>query len=84
MENSLGRSFDRSVRAQLDPVWNQLGSTTKKLVADLRILRLLLKALCQYDCVTFLEMLGNPFIDNTLLFSQPTISCETCLFDKGL
>ncbi|XP_078488530.1 DNA repair endonuclease XPF [Ciona intestinalis] len=57
VENSLGKSFDRSVRNQLDPIWNQLGSKTKHLVADLRTLRLLLQALAQYDCVTFLQML---------------------------
>ena len=57
LENSLGRSFDRSVRVQLDPFWNQLSFKTKQLVSDLRVFRLLLQALSQYDCVTFLSML---------------------------
>ncbi|CAK8685510.1 unnamed protein product [Clavelina lepadiformis] len=59
LENSLGKSFDRSVRVQLDPIWNQLGSKTKRLVSDLRLLRLLLQALSQYDCVTFLKLLES-------------------------
>nr|CAB3243315.1 DNA repair endonuclease XPF [Phallusia mammillata] len=59
VENSLGRYFDRSVRNQLDPIWNQLGSKTKHLVSDLRMLRQLLQALSQYDCVTFLNMLES-------------------------
>ena len=57
LENSLGRSFDRSVRVQLDPFWNQLSFKTKQLVNDLRALRVLLQALSQYDCVTFLSLL---------------------------
>uniref|UniRef100_H2Y933 DNA repair endonuclease XPF n=1 Tax=Ciona savignyi TaxID=51511 RepID=H2Y933_CIOSA len=59
VENSLGRSFDRSIRTQLDPVWNQLSPKSKHLVSDLRTLRLLLRALSQYTCITFLQMLES-------------------------
>ena len=59
LENSLGKSFDRNIRIQLDPYWNQLSYKTKRLVTDLRALRILLQALSQYDCVTFLSMLES-------------------------
>lgn len=36
------RSFDATVRHQLDPVWNKVGPRTKRLVADLGVLRKLL------------------------------------------
>lgn len=36
------RSFDAMVRRQLDPVWHKVGARTKRLVADLGVLRNLL------------------------------------------
>lgn len=71
LEKSLGSSFDRSVRAQLDPVWNQIGSKTKNLVNDLRALRSLLRGLSQYDCVTFLKTVEN-ICDNEKSFGKNT------------
>nr|XP_039252732.1 DNA repair endonuclease XPF-like [Styela clava] len=59
LEKSLGSNFDKRVRAQLDPIWNQIGSKTKSMVNDLRMLRSLLRGLTQYDCVTFLKMVEN-------------------------
>ena len=59
LENSLGKSFDRSIRVQLDPYWNQLSFKSKQLVSDLRSFRVLLQALSQYDCVTFLSLLES-------------------------
>lgn len=71
LEKSLASSFDRSVRAQLDPVWNQIGSKTKNLVKDLRALRSLLRGLSQYDCVTFLKTVEN-LCENEKSFGKNT------------
>lgn len=46
-ENSLFRSFDSLVRAQLDQVWHKVGAKTKGLVSDLTTLRKL------QTCVVF-------------------------------
>ncbi|XP_051529652.1 DNA repair endonuclease XPF [Myxocyprinus asiaticus] len=59
LENALGTSFDKTIRHYLDPLWHQLGSRTKSLVHDLKILRTLLLYLTQYDCVTFLNLLES-------------------------
>ncbi|XP_076025802.1 DNA repair endonuclease XPF [Genypterus blacodes] len=59
MENALGSAFDKTIRHYLDPLWHQLGSTTKALVQDLKMLRVLLVNLTQYDCVTFLNLLES-------------------------
>ncbi|XP_067286187.1 DNA repair endonuclease XPF [Pseudorasbora parva] len=59
LENSLGTSFEKTIRHYLDPLWHQLGSRTKSLVQDIKILRTLLLYLTQYDCVTFLNLLES-------------------------
>lgn len=59
LENSLGTSFEKTIRHYLDPLWHQLGSRTKSLVQDMKILRTLLLYLTQYDCVTFLNLLES-------------------------
>ncbi|XP_055032647.2 DNA repair endonuclease XPF [Misgurnus anguillicaudatus] len=59
LENSLGTAFEKTIRHYLDPLWHQLGSRTKSLVQDLKILRTLLLYLTQYDCVTFLNLLES-------------------------
>ncbi|KAJ3607745.1 hypothetical protein NHX12_024796 [Muraenolepis orangiensis] len=59
LENTLGRAFDKTVRHYLDPLWHQLGAKTKGLVQDLKVLRVLLLYLTQYDCVTFLNLLES-------------------------
>jgi len=59
VENSLGREFDRYIRKQLDPQWNQLSFKTKQLVSDMRKFTVLLQFLCQYDCTTFLWALES-------------------------
>lgn len=43
----------------LDPSWHQLGAKTKALVRDMKVLRVLLLYLTQYDCVTFLNLLES-------------------------
>ncbi|CAF0763664.1 unnamed protein product [Brachionus calyciflorus] len=58
MEMVISRPFDQIVKAQLEPVWNQLGSKPKQLISDIRTLRLLLYYLTQYDSITFFKMLN--------------------------
>ncbi|XP_039216664.1 DNA repair endonuclease XPF isoform X1 [Crotalus tigris] len=59
LENAIGMAFEKIIRHYLDPLWHQLGSKTKSLVQDLKILRTLLQYLTQYDCVTFLHLLES-------------------------
>ncbi|XP_045675527.1 DNA repair endonuclease XPF [Phyllostomus hastatus] len=59
LENAIGKAFDKTIRHYLDPLWHQLGAKTKSLVQDLKILRTLLQYLCQYDCITFLNLLES-------------------------
>lgn len=42
LENAVFKTFDRVIRHQLDPVWHRLGSKTRQLVQDLKMLRKLL------------------------------------------
>lgn len=39
VENAVSRSFHKLLQLQLDPVWHQLSSNTKQLLADLKTLR---------------------------------------------
>ncbi|XP_060605869.1 DNA repair endonuclease XPF-like [Ruditapes philippinarum] len=59
VENAISKSFDQMIRLQLDPVWHQLGPKTKQLVSDIKTLRLILRHLTQYDCVTFYNMVNS-------------------------
>ncbi|XP_035515235.1 DNA repair endonuclease XPF [Morone saxatilis] len=59
LENTLGSAFDKTIRHYLDPLWHQLGAKTKALVQDLKVLRVLLLYLTQYDCVTFFNLLES-------------------------
>lgn len=59
VENSINKSFDKLIRLQLDPVWHQLNAKTKQLIADLKVLRMLLQYLTQYDCITFYNFLQS-------------------------
>lgn len=43
VENAIAKSFDMTIRLQLDPIWHQLGPKTKQLVSDLKTLRLILR-----------------------------------------
>uniref|UniRef100_A0A3P8TNY0 DNA repair endonuclease XPF n=1 Tax=Amphiprion percula TaxID=161767 RepID=A0A3P8TNY0_AMPPE len=49
----------QTIRHYLDPLWHQLGAKTKALVQDLKVLRVLLLYLTQYDCVTFFDLLES-------------------------
>lgn len=55
----LCRTPIQTIRHYLDPLWHQLGAKTKTLVQDLKVLRVLLLYLTQYDCVTFLNLLES-------------------------
>ncbi|XP_061563700.1 DNA repair endonuclease XPF isoform X2 [Cololabis saira] len=59
LENTLGNEFEKTLRHYLDPLWHQLGAKTKALVQDIKVLRVLLLYLTQYDCVTFLNLLES-------------------------
>ncbi|XP_071952439.1 DNA repair endonuclease XPF-like isoform X2 [Antedon mediterranea] len=70
VQNIIGRkSLDKLIKHQLDPVWHQLTGKTRQLVADLKLLCLLLQYLVQYDCITFYNYL-NTFRSSELKFGQ--------------
>ncbi|KAK7047730.1 DNA repair endonuclease XPF [Halocaridina rubra] len=58
-ENAISRSFEKMLKVQLDPIWHQLSSRTKVLIADLKVLRTVLLYLTQYDCVTFYNLVNS-------------------------
>jgi DNA excision repair protein ERCC-4 len=64
IENAIFQAFESVVRRQLDPVWHRIGPKTKRLVADLHDLRMLLTYLIAYDAVKFHKYL------ETILASQ--------------
>ncbi|XP_054712964.1 DNA repair endonuclease XPF-like [Uloborus diversus] len=59
VENAISKSFDKIIKYQLDPVWHQLSSKTKRFISDLKFLRTVLQYLTQYDCVTFYNLLKS-------------------------
>lgn len=64
MENAIFPRFERIVRQQLDSVWHKISPKSKRLVADLKLLRMMLDYLLSYDAVRFQEYL------ETILLSQ--------------
>ncbi|KAK4314835.1 hypothetical protein Pmani_013905 [Petrolisthes manimaculis] len=58
-ENAISKSFERMLKVLLDPIWHQLSSRTRQLVADLKVLRTLLEYLTQYDCITFYNLVSS-------------------------
>ncbi|XP_064088555.1 DNA repair endonuclease XPF-like [Macrobrachium nipponense] len=58
-ENAISRSFEKMLKIQLDPIWHQLSSRTRTLIADLKVLRTVLIYLTQYDCVTFYNLVSS-------------------------
>ncbi|XP_013404181.1 DNA repair endonuclease XPF-like [Lingula anatina] len=69
VENAITKSFDQIIRLHLDPIWHQLGAKTRQLVADIKTLRLLLKHLTQYDCITFYNLVDS-IRSNEITFGQ--------------
>ncbi|RUS69234.1 hypothetical protein EGW08_023005, partial [Elysia chlorotica] len=59
VENSLSKSFDLIIRLQLEPIWHQLSARTRQLISDLKTLRLVLRHLTQYDCITFYSLVQS-------------------------
>jgi len=57
IEDGLSKALDRSIMAQLQPIWHRVGAKTKQLVKDLETLRKLLEYMVRYDCVTFMRFL---------------------------
>ena len=53
VEMAIHRSFDYSLRQQLDPKWHSLGFSLKQNVADVKTLRAALEQLHTTDCVSF-------------------------------
>ncbi|CAL4163525.1 unnamed protein product, partial [Meganyctiphanes norvegica] len=58
-ENAISKSFERMIKIQLEPIWHQLSTRTKQLVADLKVLRTILIYLTLYDCVTFYNLVNS-------------------------
>lgn len=59
VENAISKSFHKLLQMQLDPVWHQLSSETKQLVADMKTLRSILIALTQSDSVRLHTLLTS-------------------------
>ncbi|BET02202.1 ERHypothetical proteinypothetical protein [Nesidiocoris tenuis] len=58
-ENALSKQFYKLLQSKLDPIWNQLSSRTKQLIADLKTLRSILEYLTQSDCVRLHQFLTS-------------------------
>ncbi|EDV23483.1 uncharacterized protein TRIADDRAFT_50503 [Trichoplax adhaerens] len=67
VENAMSQAFDNIVKVQLEPIWHQLSGKTKQLIDDLKMLRLLILFLTQYDCITFLNYLESVRTNGTRL-----------------
>ena len=63
-------SFERLIRLQLQPIWNQVSIRTKQLLNDIKTLKLFLMYLTQYDCVTFYNAVQAVFINEKLFGSR--------------
>ncbi|PYH97661.1 putative DNA repair protein RAD1 [Aspergillus ellipticus CBS 707.79] len=59
LDSALHRSFDISIRRQLDPIWHRVSFRTRQIVSDLSDLRAILHALLTYDAVSFLKYLDT-------------------------
>ncbi|KAL1894805.1 DNA repair protein RAD16 [Ceratocystis pirilliformis] len=51
------QNFDVMIRRQLEPNWHRISNKTRRIVADLTVLRALLQYVLEYDAVAFLEHL---------------------------
>ncbi|KAL9594454.1 MAG: hypothetical protein Q9219_007024 [cf. Caloplaca sp. 3 TL-2023] len=66
LDSALHRSFDVTIRRQLDPIWHRVSFRTRQIVHDLTVLRSVLHALLTYDAVSF-----NKYLDTILAAHQP-------------
>ncbi|KAG0242467.1 hypothetical protein BGW41_004035 [Actinomortierella wolfii] len=67
VENAMFKTFDITIRRQLDPIWHRVSPKTKQLINDLGTLRKLLAYLVSYDCVTF-----NTFLEAVVASNAPS------------
>ncbi|KAL3282354.1 hypothetical protein HHI36_005541 [Cryptolaemus montrouzieri] len=56
-ENCLTKKFHKILQAQLDLIWNQLGTRSRQLISDLKTLRHLIITMLYSDPITFYSML---------------------------
>ncbi|MCJ1251197.1 hypothetical protein MMC30_008428 [Trapelia coarctata] len=66
LDSALHRSFDITIRRQLDPIWHRVSYRTRQIVNDLTVLRSILHALLTYDAVSFTK-----YLDTILAAHQP-------------
>ncbi|XHF96562.1 hypothetical protein AWENTII_000189 [Aspergillus wentii] len=59
LDSALHRSFDISIRRQLDPIWHRVSFRTRQICSDLTDLRAILHALLTYDAVSFVKYLDT-------------------------
>lgn len=59
IESALSLHFGRWIRNKFMPVWNQLPSTSKRLIGDIRLLLEVLFSLTKDDCVTFYNLVES-------------------------
>ncbi|KAI5303832.1 hypothetical protein KEM56_007143 [Ascosphaera pollenicola] len=57
VDSALHKNFDQIIRRQLDPVWHRVSGRTKRIAADLTVLRSILHSLLTYDCVSMIKYL---------------------------
>ncbi|KAI5286435.1 hypothetical protein KEM54_006787 [Ascosphaera aggregata] len=57
LDSALHKNFDQIIRRQLDPVWHRVSGRTRRIAADLTVLRSILHSLLTYDCVSMLKYL---------------------------
>lgn len=59
LENGLSYSFDKMIRKELEPVWDQVSYKTRSLLNNISTLRQCLTFLLSYDCVSFYRFLSS-------------------------
>lgn len=59
VEHAVTQGFGYYLRKQFEPVWYQLSPKTKRIIDDINILRRLLFALTDEDCVSFSELVDS-------------------------
>lgn len=57
VDSALHKNFDQIIRRQLDPMWHRVSGRTKRIAADLTVLRSILHSLLTYDCVSMIKYL---------------------------
>ncbi len=70
IDQAILNSFERLIRLQLQPIWNQVSIRTKQLLNDIKTLRLFVLYLTQYDCVTFYNAVQAVFVNEKLYGSR--------------